>query len=183
MDCTSRAAVQEWRLEWYAALWPQAKGASLEYDKTEIFSGNASVVLSSLRDAFLQQGFELLAHDEHSFQVRGGGMTSTKQSPLLGVSKAEVVVAASDVTLRAELGGVRRMQYFVMLFPPALVLGLCVMFYFTLPNWQLFVRNSAPAMVLQWLVIGVFMAWWIRRRTVRALDVTLKNAIELSRTL
>ncbi len=155
----------------------------MEYDKTARFTGNASIVLSSLRDAFLNQGFELVTHEGHSFEVRGGGMMSTRQHPLVGVSRAEAVVAASDVTLKAELGGVRRMQYFIMLFPSALVLGLCVVFYFTVPNGEMWVRNTAPAMMLQWVVIGLFLAWWVRRRTVRALDVVLHNAIELARQL
>ncbi len=153
---------------------------ALLYDKTVTYNGEREQVLNAARDTFVQQGFLLTSVSKDGFDVRGPGMSSTKQNPLVGVSQAHLSASASDITIRAELGGVRVMQYFVMIFPPALVLGLGILFYFVLPNGEMFAKYMAPGFMLQWLLLGLLLSYWIRRRTTRAVDVLLQNAVAIA---
>ena len=151
------------------------------YERSIRHDGDPPAVLDAARDVFVHAGFQLTANAPDYFEVAGPGMHSTKQDPLLGVSWARVMVGGADIQLRAELGNLRKIQYFAIIFPIALVVVLCVALGLTVPNGEMFVRYAAPAMLLQFFVIGLFMAWWMRRRTERAIDVALNNAVMLGR--
>ncbi len=149
-------------------------------ERTVRFEGDAQRVLEAAHEAFLRQGFVLESVGSNGFQAVGPGMNSTRQHPLVGVSNARVTVSAGDITIRAELGGIRRMQYFVMFFPAGLVLVLCLIFHVMLPRGDLFVHSSGPSMMLTWMVIGLGMGLWIQWRTTRAIEALLANAAATS---
>lgn len=154
---------------------------ALIFEKTVRFDGDAQRAVEAARDAFLLQGFILESAGPNGFEVAGPGMNSTRQHPLVGVSRARVTVSATgEISIRAELGGVRKMQYFLMFFPAGLVLALCILFHAILPNGDLFVHSSGPSMMLTWMVIGLGMSLWIQRRTIRAIDALLANAAAMS---
>ncbi len=153
----------------------------MHYEKA--VEGAPEEALARLLDTFLQVGFKAESRGAYDFEVRGPGMHSTKQNALVGVSYARAEVSGNTLRLRADLGGVRFMQRFVVFFPPLLIAGLSVIFLITNKNAPVFVWNAAPLLALQFIVVGVAMAFWIRRRTERAIDVALDNAILLSRPL
>ncbi len=155
----------------------------MDYEKTVSVAGAPEEALARLLENFVQVGFKAESRGEHDFEVRGPGMHSTKQNALVGVSYARAEVAGNTLRVRADLGGVRFMQRFVVLFPPLLIAGLSVVFLFTLDDAGAFVRHSAPMMALSFVLMGVMMAFWIRRRTERAIDVAVENAVLLSRPL
>ena len=123
----------------------------------------------------MANGFRLDRPRETQLIAMGPGiLRSTQQNPLLGVSHATISVSANSIDLQAELGGVKFLQQFIILFPPALGGFLSLTFFF-MPN----APNSAPLMafvpVLPWLVISPLMARWIKTRTTKALDTLVYN--------
>lgn len=153
----------------------------MTYEKTLRFQGDRAAVLEAARNAFLHQGFRLVTDESGGFEVAGPGMSSTRELPLTGVSKARVRVGEADISIQAELGSLRKMQYFAVLFPPSLVLVLTAVFFFLLPHGELFAKTTAPALLLTWSIIGPIMALRMRKRTVSALDSLLKNSVFLAK--
>jgi hypothetical protein len=149
---------------------------SPDYSKHLPIEGDPGSTLTAARDQFLNVGFALSDQGAGFIEVTGSGMTSSKQNPLLGVSRARVSVTFSEITLEAQLGGARFLMGFAVLFPSGLILGLAAIFWFTLPNGREWATNTAPWMIALWLVLGPAMAWWIRQRSIRALDTLLNNA-------
>lgn len=148
---------------------------SWAYERTVPLHVNRALALLSLRNALADLGFEIRSEHPDGFEVLGPGMHSTKQDPLLGVSKAKVLATPTHLTVHAELGSVRRMQYFVLVLPCLALLFVCLIFLCMVPHGELFVRSSAPSLLLTWLLVGLLMGFWLQHRTTRALDLLLER--------
>ena len=141
-------------------------------------------------------GFSVVKQDERRVELRGPGLRSTKQNPLLGATKIELRSTNRSVQMDAELGGVQTMQKFLTWFPPLLGLTLAVLF--TLgggitfgqafgigfgvpwaPGWKWIVVSFGFAFlpILPWLVLSPLMIRMIRKRTILALEKLLQSAI------
>ena len=51
------------------------------------FNGSAERALGIVRDTFVQNNFRILSTTPAGFEVRGPGMNSTSQNPLVGISR------------------------------------------------------------------------------------------------
>lgn len=136
--------------------------------------------------ALTSLGFRVTDRASGYLELQGPGMNSTSQSPLVGASRIDLRAGGGELSLRAELGGVRKMARFVVWFP----LGLCALVAAALGAvfWSFGDERAAlpgialavGANVVLWLVLGPWMARWIHRRTARSLDALLRNAAEAS---
>lgn len=136
------------------------------YEYSTPFRGNPDAAFAVAKTALLAQGFEILPGSSAELRAQGPGMQSTQQSALLGVSEFRFQVSASTLTATATLGGVARMKAFVLLFPPALILSLVVLF-------ALLGRGISYLglwLIAPWLVVSLLMAALVERRTMRAVD-------------
>ncbi len=153
----------------------------MRYDNQVSFDGNRLRAFDLAIAALTALGFRVVQKGATTLALEGPGMTSTRQSPLTGASVIEIVAEGRRLGLQAELGGVRRMARFVLIFPIALglLLGVLLLVVFSLtlrPGAGLPVVSLAVAgAVAPWLVLGPLMARWIRSRTTRALDALLDN--------
>jgi hypothetical protein len=147
----------------------------MDYAVTRSHKGDPQRILSTIRDQLIQRNFRIERQFENGLAFHGPGMHSSRQDALLGMTHVEVHVTSNEVSLQADLGGVRFLKWFVTLFPPGLGLGLFVLFLFVLPN-----RGAAFAPLLAtapWLVLGPVMAWLFKKRTTSAIETMLDNAI------
>ena len=149
---------------------------SYTYERTVPLNLPAATAVAAIQSAFLDNGFSLTMERPDAFDATGPGMNSTSQHPLLGISSVTVLATATHLTLRAELGALRKMQYMILGFPSLLILLLCTGFHCLLPHGDMFVKNSAPSLLLTSLTLGFFMGLWLHRRTSRALDFLLERA-------
>ena len=62
------------------------------------------------------------------------------------------------------------------IFMVALIVGLGLLFSFSFPSSTSSVRVQAFSALSPWIVLIPVMVYWIRRRTLRALDTLLANA-------
>lgn len=116
--------------------------------------------------------------DEESADVltfSGPGLMSTRQSPLLGATWLRLARVGSNLQLEADLGGVRRMRKFLVLFPPGLALFLLAVFQL-IPGFNMQVAViAAVASISPWIVLTPLFSVMIQKRTVRSLEVLLQN--------
>ncbi|HPO13090.1 MAG TPA: hypothetical protein PLI09_06560 [Candidatus Hydrogenedentes bacterium] len=148
----------------------------MKYERWINLDGNPAKALESAREQFLQQGFKLTSLSPTSFEVTGPGMNNTRQNALRGVSKAYVSISGKELHVEAELRYARRMQRFVLFFPPALILGLMATFLVTLPGSKTVALASCIPQLLIWIPISLIWAPSIRRRTEKAIDTVMENA-------
>ena len=144
------------------------------------FSGEPSRAFDTALRTLLPLGFLVVSEGSSQLIVTGPGFNSTRQNALLGISRAEFTAERSSLKVLAELGGVDRMQRFLIillvglgLFDSLVFLGL---WYFLdqlrAHTWFL----AIPALTLvPWVVIGPILARWIGNRTREALNRLLQN--------
>jgi hypothetical protein len=125
--------------------------------------------------------FQVINDSTYSLTLNGPGYSSTRQSPLLGISTAVIDFGRSQIVIDAELGGLNRMSQLLL----AILIGVGVIdsaiffaLWYYLPElnqnrWFLFV----PALtLLLWIFIAPLITRFIRRRCEDAIDTLLRNA-------
>lgn len=141
-------------------------------------------------------GFKILSCDRQRAHLRGPGLNSTKQNPLLGATDIQVYRDNDHIKLQATLGGVATMEHFLKWFPLALGLGLGTLFSlvggigfgqaFGIPfgvpwaqgiQWLLVAYTLAFLPIAPWFFISPWMIRMIRTRTQQALQSLLHNAV------
>ena len=145
----------------------------IQYRQTVPYSGDGKKCLETARAVLANNNFKIEFLSASELLASGPGMYATKQNPLLGATRVRIVIGESAIELAAELGGVRRMRNFLLVFPPALALLLSGVF--------LLVSLPPPAVAISWLAVlpwaalSPLMIRMIRSRTEQALRTLLHN--------
>ena len=123
---------------------------------------------SSVESTLLPYGFSVQKKDKTSIDLSGRGMNSTKEDPIRGASEITLIAKAGTLQLKAKLGGVVFMSLFVCFLPPLLI--LCLSFF-----------NPSDSGVINhlwvWFIMGPIISYWIRRRTINALNILLEDTL------
>ena len=138
-----------------------------------------------VEDAFVQAGFQIADQSADGFEVKGPGMHSSNQNPIVGVSTARIRASNRELSIEAELGGVRGMQLFIYLFPFALCEGLGVLFFFLSrgeAGEELSLRAAFIPLLwaVPWLFIAPVLSGALKRKTTRAINTLLDDDATLS---
>lgn len=144
------------------------------------FSGDGSRAFEIALQTLLPLGFRIESQGSSRLVVTGPRYNSTRQNSLLGISKAEFTAERSSLRVRAELGGVDRMQRFLLF----LLLGLGLFDSVLFTALWLFVEEihaytwflAVPVLTfIPWIFVAPLMVRWISRRTKEALSALLNN--------
>jgi hypothetical protein len=157
--------------------------AAMVYTSKVPFQGQLRDALTLAISALTTLGFRVAARDEHSIDFMGPGMHSTRQNALLGATHIRLEASAGQLALMADLGGVRWLRRFVLLFPASLCLGigvtLIVVFAFMLPRALQFVEIIVGANVLiqmaVWAIVGPLIVRRFQARCQHSLDALIAN--------
>ena len=148
-------------------------GDCMQYETSVPFTGPANIAIEAARLQLMANGFKLDQLTETELIATGKGMYSTKQNPIVGVSHIRITVSSDSIEIIAELGGVKSMQWFLYIFPPALVLLSIIFKFIRSSTWH--GPRTALLAVLPWVVVSPLMARWIKNRTTRAVDTLAHN--------
>ncbi len=155
----------------------------MDYTTSLPFGGSNEAALRLAESALTGVGFQITRRTARSVEMAGPGMNNNRQSPLVGASQIHLECKPGELTLEANLGGVKRMTRFVTLFPIGLVLCLGVVlsvvfgFLFGPGTWITAVAGAGGANAAVWLLLGPLIARGIRGRTIKALDSLLANMV------
>ncbi len=144
------------------------------------YSGGSQQAINVALQTLLPLGFQIESQGSAHLIVSNKTYNSTRQSALMGISRAEFNADRSTLSVRAELGGVERLQRFLLFILLGVgifdTLVLTALWYFleTLRahTWFLIIPLIS---LLPWIFIAPRMTIWIRQRTEDALDVLLSN--------
>jgi hypothetical protein len=157
--------------------------AFMHYAAALPFPGNVDRALRLAESSLTSLGFLIRERTPEMLVLRGPGLNSTRQSPLLGVTHLHIAGGDGQLSMEAHLGGARRLALFVLLFPPLLCLSLAIIpavvlgTMFGIQRWLLAFVAPVGVLVLVWSMLGPILAWRIRARTCRGLDALLANMV------
>jgi hypothetical protein len=148
----------------------------MDYSREFSVDGDGIAAFRLAESSLLAAGFRLSNSSESRRQFHGPGMNSSRQNALVGASELTLARSGPKLVLEAELGGVRRMQRFILWFPSLLIIGLAgllsTVFFFVMPTraWVLPVLLTCGANLGLWLVLGPIMSRTMRNKTIASLD-------------
>ena len=146
----------------------------MDYKTTVSFTGSSSAAMEAVRSQFMANGFKIDQYSDEQLEVTGPGMYNNQQNPIVGVSHAKITISSRTIEICAELGGVKFMQMFLYIFPPALGIFLALVFA-CIPSFPRRASLTAILPVLPWVVISPLMARWLKNRTTKAVDTLVHN--------
>ena len=156
----------------------------MDYSGKVSIQGDGRKFLEKAQSIFMHEGYTVSPISGHRFEASGGHPLRKNQSPIHGVSRAVFMVSPGTLTVEAELGGVRKLRNFLLIFLPGLGLLLGVVFFAVgmfadQPSYMPFVVAFAP--LAPWVVLLPVLVYVFRRRTIRALDTLLQNLHTMNR--
>ena len=149
----------------------------MDYQKTVPFA-DAAKVLDALTGVFVQHGFRIGEKSETAVELTGPGMISSRQSPLVGISKTRIHRANGSLSIEAEFDSIRRLLKYMGF----LIAGLAV--FFMVLFGILFTRQGKPigrviivslVPLAPWPILIPIIGKFLKRRTSRALDTLVHN--------
>lgn len=154
----------------------------MDHAATKPFRGDVDKALTFVVTALTPIGFRVERTGAESVDLFGPPMQRTRQSALVGASRIRLAHRGGQLALEAELGGVRRITRFVLVFPIALCLFLGLVFsVINIATGQVGAWLPAGVAIgvniVVWLVIGPIVVRHLRKKTLAALDTLLVNAV------
>lgn len=156
----------------------------MDYEKTEPFSGNVEKVLEVARNAFIQNNFQIVRDSDTEVELTGPGMLSSRQNPMVGISRICIRGTSGNLSIEAEFGGIRKLTKYLSFF----ILGMAI--FFVVFFGILFSKQGQPlnktilislAPFIPWPVLIPLIYLWMKSRTSKALDRLLTNMVTLGR--
>jgi hypothetical protein len=152
----------------------------MDYECSQTFSGDPAKALDTAATVLAGSGFRIESRTSSSLSVSGPGMLSSKQHPLCGVSSAQFNAAGNSLSVRADLGGVRKMMTFITVMIGTMAVVLASVLFILV-----FYRGQPAGVLLSllafapWVVLLPVMTRLFTSRTRRALDTLLHNMATL----
>ena len=156
----------------------------MDYEKTEPFSGNMEQVLEVAKNVFIQNNFKIVRHSDTEVEFTGPGMLSSRQNPVVGISRICIRGTSGNISIEAEFGGIRKLTKYLVVF----IVGMAI--FFVVLFGILFSKQGQPLNKIILMSLAPFMPWpvliplihiWMKSRTSKALDRLLTNMVTLGR--
>lgn len=159
----------------------------MDYSASKPFRGDVDKALTFAVTALTPMGFRVERKSTDSVELTAPRLQRTRQSALVGASRLRVLHRSGELIVEAELGGVRRLARFVLVFPLVLCVFLGVVFtVINLATDQVGAWLPAGVAigvnVIVWLVIGPLLARHLKRKTLASLEALLVNAVAVGGT-
>jgi hypothetical protein len=150
------------------------------YEDSIPFTGSAEDAFTLALESLLPLGFRIEAQNSARLVLTNPSSKGFQQHALQGISRAEFALGPTRLSVKAELGGVERLQKSMLLvvlglgsFDVLLFTGLWYFIPALHPHtWFLFIPLVA---LIPWAVTAPRMAARIRQRTLDALRILLNN--------
>ncbi len=156
----------------------------MDYEKAEPFSGNMEKALETAKNVFIQHNFQIVRDSDSEVELTGPGMLSSRQNPLVGISRVCIRGTSGNISIEAEFGGIRKLTKYLVLFIVGMAIFFLVFFGIILPKQgqpadKIILISLAP--FIPWPVIIPLMYKWMKYRTSKVLDTLLTNMVTLGR--
>ncbi len=146
----------------------------MRFSSTRSYSGDASEALRIAETAFLPNGFRVVDSSASQLKLKGRGMHSTQENPIRGATEVTIQAQDSVLKLDASLGGVVGLSLFAAILPVALWAALKLPDQLKSPEGIFTLKVLCGAGF--WVVGVPMLVFWLRKRTINALEDILTSA-------
>ncbi|MHC4060609.1 MAG: hypothetical protein ACYSUC_04855 [Planctomycetota bacterium] len=145
---------------------------------------DAAKALEAVTSIFVQNSFQIVEKSETTVELTGPGMISSRQDPLVGISRIHISQSSGSLSVEAQFDSIRKLIKYIAVF----IVGMGVLFVILFGI--LFTRQGQPLSIIVLISLAPFAPWpvllplimrWLKSRTARALDVLLSNVAYLAR--
>jgi hypothetical protein len=149
----------------------------MDYERTMPVADSEKAV-DAAANVFIQHNFQIVEKSETAIELTGPGMISSRQDPLVGISKIRISKSSGSLSVEAQFDSIRRLIKYLAIF----IVGMGV--FFVILFGILFTRQGQSmgiivlislAPLAPWPVLLPLITIWLKSRTARALDVLLSN--------
>ena len=161
----------------------------LSYERTEHFDGDAAKAIEIARNTFLPNGFEILESDETHLEAVKDSLDLFFKNRILNpievISKICISANDKEITLRAELGGIKKLILYYVKFMILMLSVFLVVF-----GVLLFVNNEHSILLIAFICIITITpfalvtpaaAIWFKAKAIETLDILMNNMLSVSR--
>lgn len=154
----------------------------MDYQRTMPVADSEKAV-DAVTNVFIQQSFRITQKSETAVELTGPGMISSRQDPLVGISKIRISQSSGSLSIEAQFDSIRKLIKYLAVF--IVGMGVFVVILFGI----LFTRQGKPVGTVVLISLAPFAPWpvllpvimiWLKSRTARALDVLLSNTAHLA---
>jgi hypothetical protein len=140
--------------------------------------------VSAAANVLIQQGFQIVEKSDTAVELTGPGMISSRQNPLVGISKIRISQSSGSLSVEAQFDSIRRLIKYLAVFIVGMGIFFLVLFAI------LFTRQGQPVSIVVLISLAPLAPWpvllplitiWLKSRTSRAMDVLLSNVDYLLR--
>jgi len=151
----------------------------MNYEKTITFTGEPAAALDIAKNTFLPNGYLISESTDNSITLKGNNLFWLQQqnNPLIGISKVNIRVENSTVSLKAELGNITKVIIFLIAFIVVLALLTVIIFAIVFAG-----KENGPNVILlsllplaPWPVLAPLIFFFLKYRTCKALDILVNN--------
>lgn len=139
----------------------------MKYDTAVPLTSKENLDFEIAKLTLLPNEFSIRDLSETTITFAGKGMNSTNQPAVRGATFINIEYTMGALRLNAKLGGVFFMAIFTLLLPISLM--ICIPLFVGSPI-------NYPIIII-WLCISPVVIYWLRYRTVKALDELLESVI------
>ncbi|MHC4618630.1 MAG: hypothetical protein ACYTEQ_12860 [Planctomycetota bacterium] len=156
----------------------------MDYEKTVPCTGDIEKAIEAARNVFIQHTFQIVNQSENAVELAGPGMLSSRQDPLVGISRIRIFQSSGGLSVEAQFDSIRKLIKYIAVF--IVVMGVFFVVLFAV----LFARQGQPLGIIVLISLAPLAPWpvllplimiWLKSRTSRALDVLLSNIAYLAR--
>ncbi|MHC4498449.1 MAG: hypothetical protein ACYS21_04975 [Planctomycetota bacterium] len=149
----------------------------MDYQRT-IPVADSEKAVGAAANVFIQHSFRITQKSQTAVELTGPGMISSRQDPLVGISKIHISQSSGSLSVEAQFDSIRKLIKYIAVF----IVGMAV--FFIVLFGVLFTRQGQPigrivlislAPLAPWPVLLPLIMMWLKSRTTRALDVLLSN--------
>ena len=155
----------------------------MDYRRTMPVADSEKAV-DAAANVFIQRSFQIVEKSETAVELTGPGMISSRQNPLVGISRIRVLKSNGSLSVEAQFDSIRKLIKYIAVF----IVGMGV--FFVILFGILFTRQGQPmgtvvlislAPLAPWPVLLPLIMMWLKSRTSRGLDILLSNTAYLAR--
>ncbi len=159
----------------------------LTYERTENFDGEPAKAIEIARNTLLPHGFEIIRSDESYLEVVHKGFPwGNRPNPIKMISSANISVDNNEITLKAELGNIKKVLLFLIFFMIGMIAMFLVVFGITFVHqqgqpWSRIIKFSLlPFLPFPFVIL--FSVVWFKTNALKTLDTLMKNMLSVSQS-
>jgi hypothetical protein len=151
----------------------------MEHITSSSFKGSPEKVFGLITTVFTSNGYNLASRDAQTLRFESEARAGLSRIPMLGASTVMFSIEGERLTMRADMGGVRKMGTLIILLPVALAAILLAIFGILFGELgPRFIAIVSLGPVLPWVLLAPLLIRWLKNRSAEALDRLLESIVK-----